>query len=101
MSEISAMSIEDLVKLCKSLQIKAKNPIKGSSPETNVQKASGKTPRDNKNNKSIHSVDSSSSSSSTLSSLGDSTDSGTTKAGGASTTNLGGSEGALQAPNGE
>jgi hypothetical protein len=101
-SEISALSRDDLVKLCKSLQLKAKNPTKGSPPETNVQKASDKSPRDDKDSKSVHSVGSSSSSSSGSSSSDESSGSCTTKAaGGASTTNHGGSEGASQASPGE
>jgi hypothetical protein len=101
-SEISAMSRDDLVKLCKSLQIKAKKPTKGPPPETNVQKASDESPRDDKEGKSVHSVESSSSSSSGSSSSDDSSGSCTTKAaGGASTTNHGGSEGASQTSPGE
>jgi hypothetical protein len=98
-SEISALSKDELIKLCKSLQIKSKATKinKGSPPENLVQKASDKASRDGKDTNSVHSVESSSSSS--VSS--DSSDSATTKANAPSTTKKGGSEGPSQASPGE
>jgi hypothetical protein len=99
-SEISALSKDELVKLCKSLQIKNKatKPAKGSPPDNLDQKASDKASRDGKKDNSAHSVESSSSSSVSIS---DSSDSTTTKANATSTPKNGGSEGPSQASNGE
>jgi hypothetical protein len=98
-SEISALSKDELVKLCKSLQIKSKaaKPTKGSPPKNLNQKASDKAPRDGKDTNSVYSVESSSSSSDSS----DSSDSATTKANAPLTTNKGGSEGSSQTSKGE